>query len=61
MNYINYFGNGGSLVSNLIKRVEQSQGSDQEALQQLVQLAKEGDEEALLFIKKIKEGMVQEQ
>lgn len=61
MNYINYFGNGGSLVSNLIKRVEQSQGSDQEALQQLVQLAKEGDKEALLFIKKIKEGMVQEQ
>jgi hypothetical protein len=36
----------------------QSQGQDQDALAQLVQKAKEGDEEALLFIKKMQEEMV---
>lgn len=58
MNYINYFQNGGSIVKQLIKRVLQSQGQDQDALAQLVQKAKEGDEEALVFIKKMQEEMV---
>ena len=58
MNYINYFQDGGSIVKQLIKRVMQSQGQDQEALGKLVQMAKDGDQEALTFIKKLQEEMV---
>lgn len=50
MNYTSYLQGGGSMVQTLIEKVMQSQGQDQSALQQLVELAKEGNEEAIAFL-----------
>ena len=50
MNYTSYLQSGGSMVQALIEKVIQSQGQDQSALQQLVELAKEGNEEAIAFL-----------
>lgn len=53
MKYISYLQNGGSVVQALIQKVVQSQGQDQSALQQLVQLAEEGNEEAVAFLQEL--------
>lgn len=53
MKYISYLQNGGSVVQALIEKVVQSQGQDQAALQQLVQLAEEGNEEAAAFLQEL--------
>lgn len=53
MKYISYLQNGGSVVQALIEKVVQSQGQDQSALQQLVQLAEEGNEEAVAFLQEL--------
>lgn len=53
MNYTSYLQGGGSMVQTLIEKVMQSQGQDQSALQQLVELAKEGNEEAIAFLQEI--------
>ena len=51
MNYTSYLEDGGSLVQALIEKVVQ--GQDQSALQQLVELAKEGNEEAIAFLQEV--------
>lgn len=56
MDYIFSFQDGGSIVKSLIQKVIQSQGQDQEALQQLIQLAENGDEEALGFIQQLQQS-----
>ena len=53
MKYISYLQDGGSVVQALIQKVVQSQGQDQSALQQLVQLAEEGNEEAVAFLQEL--------
>lgn len=53
MKYISYLQNGGNIVQALIEKVVQSQGQDQSALQQLVQLAEEGNEEAVAFLQEL--------
>lgn len=53
MNYTSYLQGGGSMVQALIEKVMQSQGQDQSALQQLVELAKEGNEEAIAFLQEL--------
>lgn len=53
MKYISYLQNGGNIVQALIEKVVQSQGQDQSAIQQLVQLAEEGNEEAVAFLQEL--------
>lgn len=53
MNYTSYLQGGGSMVQALIEKVIQSQGQDRSALWQLVQLAEEGNEEAVAFLQEL--------